>query len=191
MKYMTILEIKQFFQTTNRCLLVYCLLMFGFACSWDSPNERPNVGNSAPITSNIPRNQTTNPRPSIPSIENNTQQNIIQSALNQIGRPYQFGGNNPNGFDCSGLVQYSYSQAGIIVPRTTSEQLNFFRDIPRSQLQAGDLVFFRIDSRQMHVGIMLNNTDFVHAPSSGKTVSTTNLANSYWSSRFLKAGRYY
>ena len=163
------------------------MLLWGSACSWDSPYERPNSTNVPVI---IGTNTDSLVRQNAPQLGNNTQQQIIQNAVNQIGQPYKFGGNNPNGFDCSGLVQYSFSRSGIIVPRTTKELLRFFSEIPRSQLQAGDLVFFRIDAQKMHVGIMLNNQDFVHAPSSGKTVSTTNLSNPYWKSRFFKASRY-
>ncbi len=188
MKYMNILHLKQISAKLLYCLTLSLMLLWGSACSWDSPYERPSSANVLVIIETIPDSAAGQ---NIPQLDNKTQQQIIQNAINQIGSPYQYGGNNPNGFDCSGLVQYSFSRSGLIVPRTTKEQLKFFTEIPRSQLQAGDLVFFRIDAQQMHVGIMLNNQDFVHAPSSGKTVSTTNLSNPYWKSRFLKAARYY
>ena len=161
------------------------------ACSWDTPNKGPNPKNSPQVIVPNPTNQSQDSRPDKAALANAEQQLIIQTAINQIGVPYHYGGNNPNGFDCSGLVQYSFAKAGITVPRTTSRQLNFFTQIARSRLQAGDLVFFKTSKRQLHVGIMLNSKDFVHAPSSGKTVSTTKLSNPYWKSRFLKAGRYY
>lgn len=188
MKYMNILDMKQFSSQTQYLLGLSTLLLICSACSWDSPYERPNPPNSPVIISSSPASPRVQ---NIPPLNHTTQQQVIQNAIQQIGLPYQYGGNNPKGFDCSGLVQYSFARSGIVVPRTTGEQLNYFTEIPRSQLQAGDLVFFKIDNRQRHVAIMLNAHDFVHAPSSGKNVSTSNLSNPYWNPRFLKAARYY
>ncbi len=188
MKYMNILHLKQNSSWPLYYLSLSLVLLLCSACSWDDTYERPNSPTS-PVVINT--NPSSTPVQTVPILENSQQQQIVQTAIQQIGRPYQYGGNNPNGFDCSGLVQYSYSRSGLIVPRTTKEQLQFFTEIPLNQLIAGDLVFFRIDAQQMHVGIMLNDNDFVHAPSSGKTVSTTNLSNPYWKKRILRAARYY
>src|SRR3954469_23320575 len=64
-------------------------------------------------------------------------------ALKMVGKPYRYGGASPSrGFDCSGLVQYSYAHAGVKLPRSTEAQLRLARPIPRSQLRRGDLIFF-------------------------------------------------
>ena len=188
MKYMNILHMKQISAQARYLLGLSILLLFCSACSWDSPYENPNSPKSPVIIGSSP---TSSAGQNVPPLDNTTQQQVIQHAIQQIGLPYQYGGNNPKGFDCSGLVQYSFARSGIIVPRTTSEQIKYFTEIPRSQLKAGDLVFFKIDNRQRHVAIMLNAHDFVHAPSSGKNVSTSNLSNPYWKPKFLKAARYY
>ncbi|WP_127475445.1 C40 family peptidase [Sulfurivermis fontis] len=111
-------------------------------------------------------------------------------AQQMVGKPYRYGGNTPRGFDCSGLVQYSYGQAGKAVPRSTTEQYSRTRTIPYAQRAPGDLLFFRIDGKPSHVGIYLGNDRFVHAPSSGKQVEYASLANDYWSRRLVKVGRF-
>ena len=88
------------------------------------------------------------------------------------GKPYRYGGSTPVGFDCSGLIQYSYARAGVKVPRSTEDLLEASRTIAKRQLRPGDLVFFHQDSkRSSHVGLYIGNDRFVHAPSTGKTVS--------------------
>lgn len=109
-----------------------------------------------------------------------------------LGVPYRFGGRSPTrGFDCSGLVQYAYSQAGIEVPRTTGEQYRAALPIKRQALQPGDVVFFRTRGRRFvsHVGIYLGEGEFIHAPSSGKHVSIDSLKDDYWRRHYTSGGR--
>ena len=106
-----------------------------------------------------------------------------------IGVPYVYGGRTPKGFDCSGLVYYSYQQAGIKVPRTSKEQFKAARRVSLPDAQPGDLLFFRGGRKISHVGIYIGNGYFVHAPSTGKTVSVANLDNTYYREHFDRAGR--
>jgi cell wall-associated NlpC family hydrolase len=111
-------------------------------------------------------------------------------AQDMVGKPYRYGGNSPNGFDCSGLVQYSYSRVGINIPRTTRSQLNAGTTVSRTSLRAGDLVFFDQEGRKFsHVGIYIGDGRFVHAPSSGKRVRINNLNERYWKKHFTAARR--
>jgi cell wall-associated NlpC family hydrolase len=111
-------------------------------------------------------------------------------AQSMAGSPYRYGGATPSGFDCSGLVYYSYRKAGIPVPRTTREQYGYSERIALSDIHRGDLLFFRLSSRGIsHVGIYTGNGKFIHAPSSGKRVSYARLDNAYWKKRLLAAGR--
>jgi cell wall-associated NlpC family hydrolase len=112
-------------------------------------------------------------------------------ALDQVGVRYRFGGNGPEGFDCSGLVHYAYRQAGLSVPRTTGRLWASARDVDRSDLRAGDLLFFRIEGKMSHVGIYLGDRRFVHAPQSGRTVSVESLDAPFYSNALLRAGRIY
>ena len=112
-------------------------------------------------------------------------------AAAQVGTPYRYGGTSPGGFDCSGLVYYAYRKAGIRVPRSTQAQLRHARHIALSQLQPGDLLFFKLDRRPVsHVGIYTGNGRFIHAPSNGKRVSFTTMDDPYWQAHFVAAGRY-
>jgi cell wall-associated NlpC family hydrolase len=107
-----------------------------------------------------------------------------------IGAPYRYGGTSPRGFDCSGLVYYAYSKVGIDAPRSTAEQYRQARRIQVSQLQPGDLIFFKISgNRVSHVGIYAGNDRFIHSPSSGKSVAYASLKNPYWRARLAGAGR--
>lgn len=100
----------------------------------------------------------------------------ITVALRYQGAPYQFGGTTPNGFDCSGFIQYVMNQAGVAVPRTTYQQFAAGGQVAKSQLQAGDLVFFLGTS---HSGIYIGNGQFIHADqTTGITVD--NLNEGYW-----------
>lgn len=113
-------------------------------------------------------------------------------AAQLIGKPYRYGGNTPAGFDCSGLVQYSYRRAGIEVPRSTGEQLKEARSIARDELRKGDLLFFDQEGkRSSHVAIYLGNDTFIHAPSSGKRVRRDRLGDPYWRKHFFGARRIY
>jgi len=110
-------------------------------------------------------------------------------AVDQVGVPYQFGGNNPRGFDCSGLVQYSYARVGKRLPRTTGQLWSETRTVPRHELRVGDLLFFNIAGKVSHVGLYLGAERFVHAPSSGRTVTIASLNSSFYESAFARAGR--
>ncbi|VAW73920.1 hypothetical protein MNBD_GAMMA12-3740 [hydrothermal vent metagenome] len=117
---------------------------------------------------------------------------IVKSALNQLGRPYLYGGNTPKGFDCSGLIEYSHSRIGVYTPRNTYNQFRESSPVKLSALRAGDLIFFRISRNKVnHVGIYMGRGFFIHSPSTGKKVSIKNLASPYWQKRVLGAGRYY
>jgi len=116
---------------------------------------------------------------------------IVRVAETMLGVPYRYGGATPDGFDCSGLAFYSYTRAGIAIPRTTRAQYRQTEPIPSHELQPGDLVFFRLNGREIsHVGIYQGGNIFIHAPLSGKTVTRDSLANRYWRERFVRGGRF-
>ena len=110
-------------------------------------------------------------------------------ALQQVGVPYRYGGSTTSGFDCSGLVQYSYRRAGKTVPRTTGQLWSSTSTVNRNELQAGDLLFFSIDGKMSHVGMYLGGQRFVHAPSTGRKVTVANLDSPFYSRALVRAGR--
>ncbi|SHI27035.1 C40 family peptidase [Streptomyces sp. 3214.6] len=89
----------------------------------------------------------------------------VRSAL---GRPYVWGANGPSGFDCSGLMQWSYAQAGVSLPRTSQAQAHAGRRVPLSQARPGDIVTYRSDAS--HVGMYVGNGQVIHAPYPGAAV---------------------
>ncbi|HJW81770.1 MAG TPA: C40 family peptidase [Acidiferrobacterales bacterium] len=112
-------------------------------------------------------------------------------AASMVGKPYRYGGNTPRGFDCSGLVQFSYKRAGMDVPRSTETQRGKSRKVSVSGLARGDLLFFSQEGKySSHVGIYLGGKRFVHAPSSGKRVRVDSLADAYWQKHLVDARRF-
>jgi murein DD-endopeptidase len=113
------------------------------------------------------------------------------TALSLLNAPYRAGGSRPStGFDCSGLVQYSYQQAGLTLPRTTEQQRRVSNAIRVADLRRGDLVFFDQEGKKnSHVGIYVGNGRFVHAPSSGKRVRSDTLSAPYWKKHISEARR--
>ena len=118
---------------------------------------------------------------------------VVETAHKYIGTPYVWGGTTPSGFDCSGLVQYSFSQNGISVPRTSQEQFAYTansRITNAADLQAGDLVFFKGYTNSAtnpgHVGIYIGNNQFIEAPKTGDVVKVSNLSSR---SDFVGGGR--
>ncbi|HYM27034.1 MAG TPA: C40 family peptidase [Steroidobacteraceae bacterium] len=117
---------------------------------------------------------------------------IAGAAVARIGAPYQFGGADALGFDCSGLALYAHARAGIAIPRTAAEQQRAARPVPLTQLAPGDLVFFRIRSRHVdHVGVYAGGGRFVHAPRAGFAVSYGELDSGFYRRRFVSAGRFW
>jgi len=107
-----------------------------------------------------------------------------------VGKPYKYGGTAPSGFDCSGLIQFSYRQAGVSLPRETTDQRRATQRVKIAELQRGDLIFFDQRGRKnSHVGIYLGERRFVHAPSSGKHVRNDSLDNPYWKKHLSEVRR--
>ena len=111
-------------------------------------------------------------------------------AAKMVGKPYKYGGASPSGFDCSGLVQYSFRQAGITLPHNTVQQRSATRPVKLAELRRGDLLFFNQEGKKYgHVGIYLGEGKFVHAPSSGKSVRSDALSNPYWKKHLSEVRR--
>jgi cell wall-associated NlpC family hydrolase len=113
---------------------------------------------------------------------------IVFTALQMVGVPYRYGGEDPSGFDCSGLVQYAYGNAGLSVPRTSRQQFAASRAVPLEEARPGDLLFFRSQDWS-HVGIYLGEGRFVHAPATGRTVSIASFDSAWYRRNFVRAGR--
>lgn len=111
-------------------------------------------------------------------------------AHEQIGVSYRYGGIDPaTGFDCSGLVFYSYAQAGVTVPRTSRDQFRTSRKLSLAEARPGDVLFFQDQEKLSHVGIYLGERRFIHAPSSGRTVSVADIDAPYYQAHLVAVGR--
>ncbi len=99
---------------------------------------------------------------------NGRAKDIISEAEKYLGIPYLWGGTNPDGFDCSGLMQYVYEKYGINLPRVASDQQQTGIQIPINQIKPGDMVFFGYPAH--HVGMYIGNGQFLHAPHTGDVV---------------------
>lgn len=152
-------------------------------CAWQTPYQSQDSRDST----------SASPAPKISRakriVANDSAAIAASIAHEQIGIDYVYGGESPAGFDCSGLVNWSYAQVGVSVPRTTRGLWDFAQSVPISTMQAGDVLFFNIGGKPSHVGLYLGDRYFVHAPSTGKTVTTQSLDNSYYRSRLLRVGR--
>ncbi|HET8758808.1 MAG TPA: C40 family peptidase, partial [Solirubrobacteraceae bacterium] len=117
----------------------------------------------------------------------------VAEAKKYLGTPYQWGGSTPEtNFDCSGLVQWSYAQAGIQIPRVTYDQIDAPNGKPvgRDELLPGDLVFFADGGDVHHVGMSLGGDKFIHAPHTGDVVKISSLDEPYYSEQFAGGRRF-
>ncbi len=114
-------------------------------------------------------------------------------AVSLVGTPYQFGGADAAGFDCSGLALYVHARVGLAIPRTAREQRHAALPVPFSALAPGDLIFFRVHSRHVdHVGVYVGGGRFVHAPRAGGAVAYGELGEGgYYRARVAGAGRFW
>jgi cell wall-associated NlpC family hydrolase len=105
---------------------------------------------------------------------------MLRAAISRRGMPYVWGAAGPKAFDCSGLVQWSFAQAGIVVPRVADDQALAGPAVPVSQLEPGDLLFYRTESNRpgyiSHVAIYLGNGWMIQAPQTGENVEVVPVA---------------
>lgn len=116
----------------------------------------------------------------------------VRAALAVVGTPYRYGGRDPDrGFDCSGLVTWSYERAGLAnLPRTAEGLERAARPVSFEHIEPGDLVFFRLRGKKSaHVALYVGDDRFVHAPSTGRQVEVVHLDHVFWSRQPRRAGR--
>jgi cell wall-associated NlpC family hydrolase len=134
------------------------------------PVRTPTTTTAAPTTSTAPASV----------------QPAIEAAQAAIGAPYASGATGPSAFDCSGLMVYAFGQAGIALPRTSFAQYEVGTEVPLTEIQAGDLVFFDTDGPgASHVGIALGPETAISATSHG--VMEHPLTTGYWGEHLIGA----
>ena len=112
---------------------------------------------------------------------------IVAYAKQFLGVPYVYGGNGPNSFDCSGFTKYVYAHFGVTLNRTATDQLANGTSVSKSQLQPGDLVFFRANTTKpvSHVGIYIGNGQFIHASTNTYSVQIDRLDTGYYAGVYV------
>ncbi|WP_072691593.1 C40 family peptidase [Rhodococcus marinonascens] len=105
---------------------------------------------------------------------NTAGERAVQAAQAKLGAPYSYGSAGPNSFDCSGLVQWAYKQAGLNLPRTSHEQAAVGTRVPQSDLRLGDVISFYGGT---HSGIYAGNGNVIHAASAGQPVKLAPVAS--------------
>jgi len=171
----------------QRVLIVVLAVTTGACAAKNAgaPRPRPFPGATLPPVAAEPTART---EPFEPAEPDST--SVVQTALEFLGTPYRNGGTDPSGFDCSGFVQYVFARHGTAVPREVREQYRAGREIDVKDAQPGDLIFFETVSRgASHVGMVVGDGRFVHAPSSRGVVRVEAYVANYWSIRIVGARR--
>lgn len=114
----------------------------------------------------------------------------LDNAYNEWkGTRYMLGGTNRRGIDCSAFMQVVFADyLGVVLPRTTREQMNVGASVRRRNIKIGDVVFFKTGRDTYHVGVMINSEQFLHA-STSNGVTISNLQNQYWVNTYLTTRR--
>lgn len=130
--------------------------------------------------------------PAEPDSEADPRQLLVDFAMDLRDIRYHRGGRSPrSGFDCSGFVHYVFAQVlGVTLPGNSAAQFADGEAIARTDLQAGDLVFFRTRGKRIsHVGIYVGDGRFIHSPTTGERVRVDRMSQNYWARRFAGARR--
>ncbi len=126
-------------------------------------------------------------------LSNADRKKLLADAKYFKGGKYVWGGTTPQGFDCSGYVQYLYKKHNVNLPRTAWAQSKKGQSVAKNSLEKGDLLFFLTDKKRgipvTHVGIYLGNGQFIHAASKKKGIIISPVHNGYYSNKFVSAKR--
>ena len=153
------------------------------------PQPFPQPAPASPATPAAPAPAAPSPSPHAPAAHVKSDE-LAETALSLVGRPYKNAGMDPSGFDCSGLVCYVFGVYGIDTPRSVRGLYDAARPVREEDVAPGDLLFFTTTGPgPTHVAIAIGGGRFVHAPSSGGRVRVEALTSAYWSARYLGARR--
>ena len=154
---------------------------------WSSSDYITKIDNNDNNNSSNDNDYIENDQPSIDKA-----QAVVDLATKQLGKPYLWGAEGPDSFDCSGLIYYVYKNAAKInLPRTSTEQSSVGTTISISNLKPGDLIFSSTDGsgRVNHVGIYVGNDEMIHSPKAGDVVKKVNINTSYWKESYIVSKR--
>ena len=166
------------------------VVVLGACTSAPPPRGAPRPEAAEPRTAPAPR-----ARPSVPPAARGRSlaDRVVADAYSLLATPYRYSGEDPRGFDCSGLTLYLFDRVGLALPRTAQSQAGVGRWVAPDELAPGDLVFFGdLRSKPYHVGLVVSDSGqpltMIHASTSRGVVETEILSSSYWLPR-LRFGR--
>lgn len=173
----------------SRLLLVFTAIAMVFGCAQKSAAPQEEQESASYIRQTYAPvgevEKTSHAQPASPAGKH-----VVSRAKSAIGTPYVYGGSAPGGFDCSGLVKWSYSHVGVTLPRTAREQSVVGEKIRNIEdMRAGDIVAFRHPKRGYHTGIYVGDGKFVHSPRKRTTVRINSLSDPYFKETLLGARR--
>lgn len=159
--------------------IVLCLVMFLTACGSAPSRDTPNIAATP-----------SQPESGKPASAGNSIKSALYAQYQEWrGTPYRYGGLSKRGIDCSGFVYTTFrNRFDQQLPRTTADQARVGYAVPRHAMAPGDLVFFRTSAKGRHVGIYIEDGQFLHA-STSEGVVLSNLEDQYWSAHYWKAQR--
>lgn len=152
------------------------------------PEKKATTVNTASATSKTGSSSTALSRGTSTPVSGSAN-NVVNYAYKYLGSPYVWGASGPKAFDCSGFTMYVYSAFGVSLPHYTGSQFQVGQAVSRSNLAAGDLVFFNTYGSISHVGIYIGGGSFIHASSSTTGVIVSNLSEGYYNSNYAGARR--
>ena len=159
-------------------LLAGITMLLSGGCATSSAVPSPFPGAIPPVSATAPGGAR--PRPGA----------IVQNALQLLGTPYRDGGSDSSGFDCSGFTQYVFGLSHLSLPRDVHAQFQTGRKLALGRSAPGDLIFFStIAPGASHVGVVLDDHQFVHAPSTSGTVRVESYKAPYWNRRIVGVRR--
>ena len=161
----------------------------GYVNSSYLTSKKPSTATSSSTSSNSSSSNTNSS-----TSTSNSASKVISYAKKLLGKPYVWGAQGPNGFDCSGFTYYVFkNSAGITLPRTSSAQSKYGKSVSKSNLKAGDLIFFDTvgpnNGAVTHVGLYIGGGQFIHAASGQGKVVINNLNSSYYVKAYVNARR--
>ena len=134
--------------------------------------------------SQAPKNPSSLPAATAPAATGSAaqrQQAVVKLAKSQVGKGYVWGGNGPDAYDCSGLVQSIYSKVGgVQLPRVTTDQVKMGTTVSMDQLQLGDLLYWGSVDAPYHIGIYIGNNQYVHASTPDKGVVLDTISSYFY-----------
>ena len=166
-----------------------------------SPDSRDGIGGAVGLSLTIGKRGTGSraanlPPPEAPRSITGNAADIVRTALDVLGTPYEWGGTAENGFDCSGLVQYAYARHGIRLPRMSRDQAASGSEVTPviEALRPGDILLFaaRPNGGVTHVGMYVGERTFIHSSSTGVKLSRLEIQDpdgAWWVARWVGARR--